>query len=201
MAKMSVSGTPGTGTITLGSAASGFQSFAAAGVVDQETISYSVQDGALWEVGRGVYTASGTTLSRGLLYSSSGSAVSLTSAAMVWITILAEDLMPAPATGVTAAGTTQGGATTLTTRESYVSSVPSGAGVVFPSSLMIPGSPSLLIVHEDTSTMNDLLIYPPSGGSIVTPSGTSLAANVGTLLSAGYVARFSVKSTTVLRGL
>lgn len=94
MAKMSVSGTPGTGTITLSAAVSGFQTFAAAGVVDGETISYSAQDGLLWEIGRGVYTASGTTLTRSPLFSSSGgSAVSLTSAANVAIALLAEDLL------------------------------------------------------------------------------------------------------------
>lgn len=95
MAKMSVSGTPGTGTITLASAVSGFQTFNASGVQDQETVSYGISDGTEWEVGAGVYTTSGTTLTRGPRYSSnSNNAVSLTSAAVVWVNALAEDLNP-----------------------------------------------------------------------------------------------------------
>lgn len=92
MAEMTVTGTPGTGTITLGSAVSGYLTFAASGVIDGELISYSIRDGANWEVGRGTYTASGTTLTRGSIYSSnSNSAISATSAAVVWVAHLAED--------------------------------------------------------------------------------------------------------------
>ena len=92
MAEMTVTGTPGTGTITLGSAVTGYQTFANAGVVDGELVSYSIRDGANWEVGQGTYTASGTTLARGAIYSSnSNSAISATSAAVVWIAALAEE--------------------------------------------------------------------------------------------------------------
>lgn len=95
MAKMTVSGTPGTGTITLGGTVSGFQDFASAGVVDAEEISYSISDGSDWEVGRGIYTASGTTLSRGPIYSSnSNAAISASSSAIVFIAALAEDINP-----------------------------------------------------------------------------------------------------------
>ena len=90
--EMTVSGTPGTGTITLGSAITGYQTFDAGGVVDGELISYAIQDGVNWEVGQGTYTASGTTLTRGAIYSSnSNSAISATSAAVVWIAALAEE--------------------------------------------------------------------------------------------------------------
>ncbi len=93
MAEMTVSGTPGSGTITLGSAVTGYQTFANAGVVDGEFVSYSIRDGSNWEVGQGTYTASGTTLTRGAIYSSnSNSAISATSAAVVWIAVLAEEL-------------------------------------------------------------------------------------------------------------
>lgn len=96
MARMTVSGTPGAGNITLGSAVSGFQSFAAAGVADGQLISYGALDGTNWEVGRAVYVASGTQLQSRTLYgSSSGSLISLTSAAVVFTTLLAEDLRPA----------------------------------------------------------------------------------------------------------
>jgi hypothetical protein len=94
MAKMTVSGTPGTGTITLNTAAAGFQTFAASGISDGEVISYGIVDTSnTWEVGRGIYSASATTLTRGPIFSSnSNAAISATSAAVVAIVILADDL-------------------------------------------------------------------------------------------------------------
>lgn len=79
-----VSGTPGTGTITLASAVTGSQSFATAYGANA-TVDVFITDGTAWEVARNcTYTHSGTTLSRGTLEASStGSAISLTSAAVV----------------------------------------------------------------------------------------------------------------------
>lgn len=63
----------GTGTITLGATAAGFQSFAAIG--DSNTTYYTIVDQTnnTWEVGIGTYTASGTTLSRDTVLESSNS--------------------------------------------------------------------------------------------------------------------------------
>lgn len=89
--RMSVSGTPGTGTITLGSAVSGYQSLATAYGANA-TVDVSITDGTAWEVARDcTYTHSGTTLTRGTLEeSSTGSALSLTSAAVVTVTATAD---------------------------------------------------------------------------------------------------------------
>ena len=49
--------TTGAGTITLGSAVSGFLSFAGAGAANGDVVSYGILDGANSEVGTGTYTA------------------------------------------------------------------------------------------------------------------------------------------------
>lgn len=84
--------TTGTGTITLGSAVAGFLSFASSGIADGDTVTYAIEDGANSEIGRGVYTSSGTTLTRSVLKSTnSNAAISLSGSAQVFITPAAED--------------------------------------------------------------------------------------------------------------
>ena len=69
--------TTGTGTITLAGPVSGFQGFSAVGDGNSTYYTISNTAAAEWEVGIGTYTASGTTLSRTTVISSSngGSAV------------------------------------------------------------------------------------------------------------------------------
>lgn len=88
--------TTGTGTITLGSAASGFLTFAQAGVVNGDIVSYGIQDGTSREVGTGTYTSSGTSLTRSVVKSTnSNAAISLSGSAEVFITPVATDI-PSP---------------------------------------------------------------------------------------------------------
>lgn len=63
--------TTGSGTITLAGAKQGYQSFAAVG--DGNQTYYTISSTTEWEVGIGTYTASGTTLSRDTVLSSSNS--------------------------------------------------------------------------------------------------------------------------------
>jgi hypothetical protein len=90
-AKMTTA-TTGTGTLTLGSAVDGYQTFAAAGVADADVVRYVIEDGDAWEIGRGTYTASGTTLSRVLGESSTGNLLNLTGDAVVFVSATEADL-------------------------------------------------------------------------------------------------------------
>jgi hypothetical protein len=112
-AKMTTS-TTGTGTITLGSVVDGYQTFAAAGVSDGDSVRYVIEDGTSnWEIGSGTYTASGTTLSRTPSESSDGgSAINLSGDAIVFISAIASDIQPV--TYVTTTFTATAAQTTFT---------------------------------------------------------------------------------------
>lgn len=85
--------TTGAGTITLGTAVPGFQTFGAAGLVDGDVVSYTIEDeGNAWEVGTGTYSSTGPTLTRTLVQSSTGSLLNLTGAARVYVIVSAADM-------------------------------------------------------------------------------------------------------------
>lgn len=90
-AKMTTA-TTGTGTLTLGSAVDGYQTFANAGVANSNIVRYTIEDGSAWEIGLGTYSSTGTTLTRGTIESSTGTAINLSGNATVFVTAAAGDL-------------------------------------------------------------------------------------------------------------
>jgi hypothetical protein len=96
---------PGTGTITLGATASGFQSFSAIG--NGNVTYFAIVDAAsgAWEVNYGTYTASGTTLTRNatpLSSSTGGALVNFTGAVDVFVTYPSENAVWRDTSGVVA---------------------------------------------------------------------------------------------------
>lgn len=92
--------TTGTGTITLGAALGAvnsnvcsYQTVATSGASNGEVLSYLILDSnGAWEYGTGTYTSAGTTLSRTLGQSSTGSLLSLTANSQVFLTARKEDI-------------------------------------------------------------------------------------------------------------
>ena len=167
--------TTGTGTITLGAAESGYQTFADAGVVDADVVQYVIEDGADWEIGTGTYTASGTTLSRTVVESSNAdSAITLTGSALVFIGATAADfanLLKSNATAnLTAAytaavdddGTITTGTYTPTTAagSNYKKTINGGAHTIAPPTLA-----------SDTATTLSLFIVNNASAGAITTSG------------------------------
>ena len=98
-AGMTVSGAPGTGAATLLAAITTpkkYLSFADAGVTNGDQIGYLIEDGAEFEFGYGLYATAGPTLTRSTVRASSnaGALISATSAALAYIDVGYEDILP-----------------------------------------------------------------------------------------------------------
>ena len=81
--------TTGTGTVTVGSATSGFRTLLDAGVPDGTLIHYTIKDGTDKESGSGIVGGSSTTITRVLSQSTTGSLLNLSGTATMFITPIA----------------------------------------------------------------------------------------------------------------
>ncbi len=95
-AKMTVSTAPGTGNVSLGVAATGYQTFANAGLANGNICSYVIEDGTAWEIGQGTYNTTGPALARTTIIASSNAnaAISASANAIVFLSALAADIHP-----------------------------------------------------------------------------------------------------------
>lgn len=111
-AKMTTA-TTGVGTVVLGSAANGFQTFADAGVSDGDVVQYVIEEGPQFEIGTGTYSASGVSLTRNPTESSDAGngAITLVGGASVSITAIADDFGRLQSGGDTKVEATSTGAT------------------------------------------------------------------------------------------
>ena len=97
--RWTVSGTPGTGNITLGSAVATFRDGTSSGgnanIPNGTKVSYVAEDGgSVAEYGKAIYSTTGPTLTRTPIWSTAGLGVAanLSSSAIVYIDCLVEDL-------------------------------------------------------------------------------------------------------------
>ncbi len=182
-AKMSTS-TTGTGTITLGSALSGYQTFAQAGITNGQTVRYAIEDGTNFEIGSGVYTSSGTTLTRSVTESSnSDSAISLSGSAEVFITASAADIFVNDgATSLTTTGTiTAGGNVAIST------------GVI---DLKNGGSQSVVKFYCESSNAHYAEIKAPAHGLFSGNVTLTLPATTDTIAGIAATQTFTNKTLT-----
>lgn len=82
--------TTGTGTVTVGSATTGFRTLAGASIADGTTVEYAIEDGTDRETGTGVVGGTSTTMTRTLASSTTGSLLSLSGSAKVFLTPIAK---------------------------------------------------------------------------------------------------------------
>lgn len=182
-AKMSTS-TTGTGTITLGSALSGYQTFAQAGITNGQTVRYAIEDGTNFEIGSGVFTSSGTTLTRNVTESSnSDSAINLSGSGEVFITASAADIFVNDgATSLTTTGVITGGTVEATSDTAAGDNAAMGYTSAEGLILTGQGSTNDITIKNDADTA---VISIPTGGTNVDFAGSIDVANVG--ISTGVI--------------
>jgi hypothetical protein len=182
--------TIGTGNIDLGTAVTGFQSFADGGVTDGQVVSYAIEDGAAWEIGTGTYTASGTTLSRTVIESSnSDAAIPLSGSAVVFITALASELVLTSGAAFTGAvqGSTDTDATNtgnvtldFATNQNFVLTLTGNVTLDNPTTEAVGQSGFIVFIQDGTGgrTVSLGTDYETAGGAGLTLSSAASATDV-----------------------
>lgn len=150
----------------------------------------SFSGGTLTNTGLSSYPASGIPNSTGSAWgtsystSGSGTVVALATGASLTTPALSGETFSTNA-AVSAAGTTQGTGTALTSDYNVVTTVASGTGVVLPTATT---GRRIVIVNKGANALN---VYPASGGTI-----DALALNAAISLPVNNVMEFNASSTT-----
>lgn len=193
--------TAGTGSFTLGSAVTGHQTFAQAGVASGTVVRYTAEsdDRTQWEVGQGTYSSSGPTLTRTTVYDNSNddsSAVNFTNPPQVWIDYAAaqDTWLNVKDFGAKGDGTTDD---TAAFQRAIDKALAAGGGTIYvpdgtfyfaqTSDSLDPGTGNLAFVgssrehailkyHEGTNASPKPIIYRlfPGSGSTLTQDGALL---------------------------
>ena len=175
----------GTGTITLGGAVAGFQSFSVIG--NGNTTYYTISGGTQWEVGTGTYNANTLTRATVLDSSSGGALVIFASGSKdVFVTLPAERAITSIASADSSVTVTQvGSEVNLAATTGTVTSV----AATVPSFLSVTGSPittsgTLAIALASTPTNGQLLIGNGTGFSY---AALTAGSNITITNSAGGI--------------
>ena len=171
--------TTGTGTVTLGGAVSGFDTFASVG--DGNTTYYAIvsQSANEWEVGIGTYTASGTTLSRDTILESSNSDAAVNFSAGtkdVFVTYPADKSVYADAAGTVNTGAIAAASLTLTT-DLAVADGGTGASSLTDGGVLL-GSGTGAITPMAVLTDGQMIVGDGSGDPVA-ESGATLRTSIG----------------------
>lgn len=165
--------TTGTGTVTLAGAVTGFQSFAAIGNGNTTYYTIAGQGTNEWEVGIGTYTASGTTLSRDTVLSSSAGAPNKTTFSAgtkdVFVTYPSERSVYSDGTNI----------------------VPDNAAVLLPSSGGTGRSTltaNNVLLGNGTTAVN--FVAPGANGNVLTSNGTTWTSGSAPGFAAGTAMMF-----------
>ena len=187
--RMSVSGAAGTGVVTVGTQATGFQTFSAAGMNEGDQTPYLIEDGSplgsAWEIGLGTWHTNGTFTRTTITQSSAGGASPITASANAVLTAIfrASDLA-----GVQALASLN---------DTNIVSPSNGQLLVYNSSTgkwinqtnPIPGASSPSVVQYQTAqiggagAVNITLASAPTPGNFLVAMGNG----GGSLLSGAYV--------------
>lgn len=173
LAKMTTA-TTGTGTITLGSAPSGFNTFATAGVQNGDVVAYAIEDSSGREYGSGTYSSTGPTLTRSVVSSTnSNNPLNLSGSAVVFITAGTAEIIETTGTSILK-GNGSGGVSNAASGTDYApatigTSLLKGNGSGgFSSTFAVAGGPPLTLNSHFRVWQRGTSRTASSGGGVMT---------------------------------